>query len=68
MQSIIEWLNNNQGVIGALSLIVSTSGFFIVTNRIQKISTQSQKSWKDSVNQQSQSGGISQNAGKNIHN
>lgn len=68
MKTFIDLLNANQWVIGLFSLLVAIIGFFSVTTRIQKISTQSQKTWDNSVNQQAQTGGIAQNAGRNIRN
>lgn len=51
---MINWLNQNQGVIGFVALLVTVVGFFI-TN--QNIRSQKQRGGKGSVNQQAMDSG-----------
>lgn len=65
---IMEVLNDNQGVLSALSLIVSLLGFSGIGIAIRTTNKQSQRGGRDSINQQAQNGGLNQNAKGNIKN
>ena len=41
MKFIIQWLNENQGLIGWMSIIVAIIGFFIANKKINTISQKS---------------------------
>jgi len=63
MTEFITLLNDNQGVIAVLVLVAT---FFVAKNFIKKSNKQSQKTGDSGVNQQAQSGGVNQNAGRDV--
>jgi|GEM_PF-4311294 len=67
MKGFLSFLDNNQGLIGFLSLIVAILGFFFVSKNIKKIYNQSQKNISGGVNQQAQNNGVNQSAGRDAN-
>ena len=65
---MVEILNNNQGVLSFLSLIITIVGFFIVNKNIKVNNKQAQRSGNNGINQQAQNHGINQNAKRDITN
>lgn len=65
---MVEILNNNQGVLSLLSLIITIVGFFIVNKNIKVSNKQTQRNGNNGVNQQAQSRGINQSARRDLTN
>jgi len=66
-KEIIDLLNNNQGVLAFISLLITAGGFGIVVNSINNSVNQPQKNGDNGINQAVNGSGTVHNSGNAIN-